>query len=189
MTNGLNGLDDLEDHQKQRRRRTGPPPPAHQKALGVPAPAAGEEKKAEVSSGGGQEAKPSAPSPGPAEQVGSSGSKELVAQEQEQEQEQGNFPVAPRTSPVSGAGTPSYTLSGDGTPWSPGPGRPANLPTPADVLNRRSVARESLDASVAAELKLKKRLKRFALDNDLENLPLGDVVSVAIDDWLTARGY
>ncbi|MEW1677836.1 hypothetical protein AB0O47_32060 [Streptomyces noursei] len=183
MNNGLNGLDDLEDHQKQRRRRTGPPPPAHQKAPGVPAPAAGEERKAEDGSDGGQEEKVSAPSPEPAKQVGSSGSQELVAQEQ------GNFPVAPRTSPVSGAGTPSYTLSGDGTPWSPGPGRAANLPTPAQVLNRRSVARESLDASVAAELKLKKRLKRFALDNDLENLPLGDVVSVAIDDWLTARGY
>ncbi|MCZ4611986.1 hypothetical protein O3S80_51245, partial [Streptomyces sp. Lzd4kr] len=38
-------------------------------------------------------------------------------------------------------------------------------------------------------LKLKKRIKRFALDNELDHLPIGDIVSVALDEWLTTRGF
>ncbi|MCX5207499.1 hypothetical protein OG897_39615 [Streptomyces sp. NBC_00237] len=42
---------------------------------------------------------------------------------------------------------------------------------------------------MAADLRLKKRLKRFALDNDVDHLPMGDIVTVALDDWLTSRGF
>lgn len=77
----------------------------------------------------------------------------------------------------------------EGTPWAHGPGRPKNIPETAVILNQRIITRESLDSSVPAALKLKKRLKRFALDNELDHLPIGDIVSVALDEWLTARGF
>ncbi|WP_327397405.1 hypothetical protein [Streptomyces phaeochromogenes] len=76
-----------------------------------------------------------------------------------------------------------------GTPWTQGPGRPADIPEAAVVLNKRIITRESLDSSVPAALKLKKRIKRFALDNELDHLPIGDIVSVALDEWLTTRGF
>ncbi|MEU1185798.1 hypothetical protein ABZ464_50970 [Streptomyces sp. NPDC005820] len=40
-----------------------------------------------------------------------------------------------------------------------------------------------------AALKLKRRIKRFALDNELDHLPIGDIVAVAMDEWLTTRGF
>lgn len=76
-----------------------------------------------------------------------------------------------------------------GAPYAHGPGRPKDVPEVAVVLNQRIIARESLDSSVPATLKLKKRIKRFALDNELDHLPIGDIVSVALDEWLTARGF
>jgi len=85
--------------------------------------------------------------------------------------------------------TRSYEVAGGGTPYAHGPGRPQDIPEVAVVLNRRVIARESLDSSVPAALKLKKRIKRFALDNELDHLPIGDIVSVALDEWLTARGF
>ncbi|MER5790259.1 hypothetical protein [Streptomyces sp. NPDC001980] len=77
----------------------------------------------------------------------------------------------------------------EGTPWAHGPGRPKDIPATAVILNQRIITRESLDSSVPAALKLKKRLKRFALDNELDHLPMGDIVSVALDEWLTTRGF
>jgi hypothetical protein len=77
----------------------------------------------------------------------------------------------------------------EGTPWSHGRGRPKDIPETAVILNQRIITRESLDSSVPAALKLKKRIKRFALDNELDHLPIGDIVSVALDEWLTARGF
>ncbi|WP_405956620.1 hypothetical protein [Streptomyces phaeochromogenes] len=56
-------------------------------------------------------------------------------------------------------------------PWAQGPGRPTDIPEVAVILNQRIIARESLDSSVPAALKLKKRIKRFALDNELELPP------------------
>ncbi|MFL1901228.1 hypothetical protein ACJWDR_19245 [Streptomyces tauricus] len=81
------------------------------------------------------------------------------------------------------------TAASEGTPWAHGPGRPADIPETAVVLNQRIIARESLDSSVPAALKLKRRIKRFALDNELDHLPIGDIVSVALDEWLTTRGF
>ncbi|WP_329598749.1 hypothetical protein OIE43_29885 [Streptomyces pseudovenezuelae] len=83
----------------------------------------------------------------------------------------------------------SQEASSEGTPHAHGPGRPKDIPEVAVVLNQRIITRESLDSSVPAALKLKKRIKRFALDNELDHLPLGDIVSVALDEWLTARGF
>ncbi|MFJ9543239.1 hypothetical protein ACIRPX_39210 [Streptomyces sp. NPDC101225] len=77
----------------------------------------------------------------------------------------------------------------EGTPWAHGPGRPKDIPETAVILNQRIITRESLDSSVPAALKPKKRLKRFALDNELDHLPIGDIVSVALDEWLTTRGF
>ncbi|MFG2943324.1 hypothetical protein [Streptomyces sp. NPDC048282] len=74
-------------------------------------------------------------------------------------------------------------------PWTQGPGRPQGIPDVAVVLNQRIITRESLDSSVPAALKLKKRIKRFALDNELDHLPLGDIVAVAMDEWLSTRGF
>ncbi|CAM5712490.1 hypothetical protein SALBM311S_08851 [Streptomyces alboniger] len=93
-------------------------------------------------------------------------------------------PGAHREQDVRSEAAPS-----EGTPWAQGPGRPKDIPETAVVLNQRIIARESLDSSVPAALKLKKRIKRFALDNELDHLPMGDIVSVALDEWLTARGF
>ncbi|MFF7642872.1 hypothetical protein [Streptomyces canus] len=109
--------------------------------------------------------------------------------------------VAPATSSTTfplGAGAPlpqqeqqfdSGSAPSDGPPWTQGPGRPHDIPETAVVLNQRIIARESLDASVPAALRLKRRIKRFALDNELDHLPIGDILCVALDDWLTARGF
>ncbi len=83
----------------------------------------------------------------------------------------------------------SHAAPSEGAPWAQGSGRPKDIPETAVVLNQRIIARESLDSSVPAALKLKKRLKRFALDNELDHLPIGDIVSVALDEWLTTRGF
>ncbi|WP_338778233.1 hypothetical protein [Streptomyces sp. DG1A-41] len=83
----------------------------------------------------------------------------------------------------------SQAAPSEGTPWAQGSGRPKDIPETAVLLNQRIIARESLDSSVPAALKLKKRIKRFALDNELDHLPIGDIVSVALDEWLTARGF
>ncbi|MDT9701821.1 hypothetical protein [Streptomyces sp. P17] len=83
----------------------------------------------------------------------------------------------------------SQAAPSEGTAWAQGSGRPKDIPEAAVVLNQRIIARESLDSSVPAALKLKRRLKRFALDNELDHLPIGDIVSVALDEWLTTRGF
>ncbi|MFD9196457.1 hypothetical protein ACFWCA_50765 [Streptomyces phaeochromogenes] len=100
------------------------------------------------------------------------------------------FPVridAPRSHQEQN--TRSEAAPSEGTPWAQGPGRPKDIPETAAVLNQRIITRESLDSSVPAALRLKRRLKRFALDNELDHLPIGDIVSVALDEWLTARGF
>ncbi|WP_369250588.1 hypothetical protein [Streptomyces sp. R41] len=99
--------------------------------------------------------------------------------------------------PVSaGAANPQHeqqagsdTAPSNGTSWEHGSGHPKDIPEAAVVLNQRIIARESLDSSVPAALKLKRRIKRFALDNELDHLPMGDIVSVALDEWLTTRGF
>ncbi|NGO06983.1 hypothetical protein G5C60_04765 [Streptomyces sp. HC44] len=99
--------------------------------------------------------------------------------------------------PVQGAelipehhqGTQSSEAPTESAPWAQGPGRPGDIPALAVLLNQRVIARESFDSSVPAALKLKRRIKRFALDNELDHLPIGDFVAVAMDEWLTTRGF
>ncbi|MET7783067.1 hypothetical protein ABZU94_28030 [Streptomyces mirabilis] len=93
-------------------------------------------------------------------------------------------PVSRRPQDLHSKAAPS-----EGTPWAQGPGRPADIPEAAVVLNQRVITRESLDSSVPAALRLKRRIKRFALDNELDHLPIGDIVAVAMDEWLTTRGF
>ncbi|MCP3768552.1 hypothetical protein [Streptomyces sp. MAR25Y5] len=83
----------------------------------------------------------------------------------------------------------SHERPSEGTPYAHGPGRPKNIPEAAIVLNQCIIPREGLDSSVPAALKLKKRIKRLALDNELDHLPIGDIISVALDEWLTTRGF
>lgn len=73
--------------------------------------------------------------------------------------------------------------------WIRGSGRPKDIPETAVILNQRTIRRENLDGSVPAALRLKKRIKRLMLDNDLDHLPLGDIIAVGLDEWLTNRGF
>ncbi|MER7179966.1 hypothetical protein ABT404_10880 [Streptomyces hyaluromycini] len=84
-------------------------------------------------------------------------------------------------------GARSGEAPSEGAPWTQGPGRPGDIPDVAVLLNQRVITRESLDSSVPAALKLKRRIKCFALANELDHLPLGDIV--AMDEWLTTRGF
>ncbi|MER7922384.1 hypothetical protein ABTY96_04505 [Streptomyces sp. NPDC096057] len=100
------------------------------------------------------------------------------------------FPFRPeRPAPHQAQDSRVQESPNEGAPYAHGPGRPENIPQAAVVLNQRIITRESLDSSVPAALKLKKRIKRFALDNELDHLPIGDIVSVALDEWLTTRGF
>ncbi|MER5431751.1 hypothetical protein [Streptomyces sp. NPDC002588] len=100
------------------------------------------------------------------------------------------FPFRPDgPAPHQAQDTRPQEAPSEGAPYAHGPGRPENIPEAAVVLNQRIITRESLDSSVPTALRLKKRIKRFALDNELDHLPIGDIVSVALDEWLTARGF
>ncbi|MFF2469821.1 hypothetical protein [Streptomyces mirabilis] len=99
------------------------------------------------------------------------------------------FPVRTDSPAHQEQNTRLEAVRSEGTPSAQGPGRPQGIPETAAVLNQRIITRESLDSSVPAALKLKKRIKRFALDNELDHLPIGDIVSVALDEWLTTRGF
>ncbi|MFE9701652.1 hypothetical protein [Streptomyces sp. NPDC006270] len=158
---GADELNGLDElDQKQRgRSRTRPPAPAHKKAPAAPQG----EKRGEAQD---EKRAPAATS--------STGR---------------GVATVPAAAPPAPGYVPSQVSVNGSQGWETGPGRPENLPTAVEVLNQRSVRRESLDASVAADLRLKKRLKRFALDNDVDHLPMGDIVTVALDDWLTSRGF
>ncbi|MGW6459723.1 hypothetical protein ACWF94_27985 [Streptomyces sp. NPDC055078] len=99
------------------------------------------------------------------------------------------FPGATADSGSTNGNTPSEPMEDDNGRWIRGAGRPQELPTTAAVLNQRHIARESLDISAPVQLRLKKRLKRLALDNELDHLPLSDVVAVLLDEALTAHGF
>ncbi|MFD8720194.1 hypothetical protein ACFV2H_19815 [Streptomyces sp. NPDC059629] len=100
------------------------------------------------------------------------------------------FPVQAKEPPHGHSHeTRAQEMPSEGVPWTQGPGRPEGIPDVGIVLNQRIITRESLDSSVPTALKLKKRIKRFALDNELDHLPLGDIVAVAMDGWLSTRGF
>ncbi|MEU1185660.1 hypothetical protein ABZ464_50245 [Streptomyces sp. NPDC005820] len=100
------------------------------------------------------------------------------------------FPVhGAEPTPGHNHGTRSSEAPNEAAPWAQGPGRPEDIPEVSVLLNQRVIARESFDSSVPAALRLKRRIKRFALDNELDHLPIGDIVAVAMDEWLTTRGF
>ncbi|MGX1471463.1 UNVERIFIED_CONTAM: hypothetical protein RKD50_000271 [Streptomyces canus] len=68
------------------------------------------------------------------------------------------------------------------------PAVPRTFPRPLSFSTSAS-SRASLDSSVPAALRLKKWIKRFASDNELDHLPIGDIVAVSLDERLTARGF
>lgn len=74
-------------------------------------------------------------------------------------------------------------------PWKelPGPGRPRNIAHPADILDRRKVERVPLHLSVPAALFLDDRLRSYVFHNRVD-VP-GDVVGVALDQYLGQQGY
>lgn len=74
-------------------------------------------------------------------------------------------------------------------PWKelPGPGRPRNIAHPADILDRRKVTRTPLHLSVPAALHLEERLRAYVFHNRVD-VP-GDVVGVALDQYLGQQGY
>ncbi|MCP9946050.1 hypothetical protein LUX12_16560 [Streptomyces somaliensis] len=118
------------------------------------------------------------------------GSSEVAVQEAASAAQGASFPMrAGAAAPQDESEAASGAASNDDAPWTQGAGRPKDIPEAAAVLNQRHITRESLDASVPAALKLKKRIKRFALDNDLDHLPIGDIVCVAVDEWLSRRGF
>ncbi|GAB1329974.1 hypothetical protein [Streptomyces sp. YIM B13502] len=118
------------------------------------------------------------------------GSSEVAVREAASAAQGTSFPMrAGAAAPEHESEAASGSASNDGAPWTQGAGRPKDIPEAAAVLNQRHITRESLDASVPAALKLKKRIKRFALDNDLDHLPIGDIVCVAVDEWLSRRGF
>ncbi|MFD7480827.1 hypothetical protein ACFV8Z_54595, partial [Streptomyces sp. NPDC059837] len=95
--------------------------------------------------------------------------------------------------PVQGAelipehhqGTQSSEAPTESAPWAQGPGRPGDIPALAVLLNQRVIARESFDSSVPAALKLKRRIKRFALDNELDHLPRGGHGAGGQVEWVS----
>lgn len=95
--------------------------------------------------------------------------------------EQGRAP-APHAAP------PQYPAVRE-LPWTerPGSGRPHTVPHPADILDRRKVTRTPLHLSVPVDLELDDRLRTFVFHNRID-VP-GDVVAVALDQYLAARGY
>ncbi len=97
---------------------------------------------------------------------------------------QAKNPTAGHTGEAQSEEAPSTGVS-----WTQGPGRPADIPDASVVLNQRIIARENLDSSVPAALRLKRRIKRFMLDSELDHLPLGDIIAVAMDEWLSHRGF
>lgn len=95
---------------------------------------------------------------------------------------------APAPAQRPAAPTPQYPAVRE-MPWRevPGRGRPHHIPHPADALDRRKVDRTPLHLSVPSVLELEERLRDYVHFNRVD-VP-GDVLGVALDEWLAARGY
>ncbi|OWA03998.1 hypothetical protein B9W62_27525 [Streptomyces sp. CS113] len=59
-------------------------------------------------------------------------------------------------------------------------------PDTLDVLRSRHTKRGQLNHAVPEDLQLQRRIRRCSADTDL---PHGDIVALALDVWLRARGY
>lgn len=73
-------------------------------------------------------------------------------------------------------------------PAVPGMQGAAGRPRATDLVRQpeTAIVREQVNAMVPAELQLARRMGYFKLDHGVE---LRDQVALAVDEWLTARGY
>ncbi|MFK4184308.1 hypothetical protein ACI2L4_09840 [Streptomyces sparsogenes] len=59
-------------------------------------------------------------------------------------------------------------------------------PDTLDVIKNRHTKRGQLNYAVPEVLQLQRRIRRYNADTDL---PHGDIVALALDTWLRAKGY
>ncbi|MFE2707152.1 hypothetical protein ACFXI6_42055 [Streptomyces mirabilis] len=54
------------------------------------------------------------------------------------------------------------------------------------IISTRHTSRGQLNYAVPEALQLQRRIRRYNADHDI---PHGDIVAVALDSWLRAKGY
>ncbi|MET7696407.1 hypothetical protein [Streptomyces sp. NPDC005485] len=59
-------------------------------------------------------------------------------------------------------------------------------PATLDVISNRHTKRGQLNYAVPEVLQLQRRIRRYHADTDI---PHGDIVALALDTWLHAKGY
>ncbi|WP_369263547.1 hypothetical protein [Streptomyces sp. R35] len=55
-----------------------------------------------------------------------------------------------------------------------------------DIINSRRTKRGQLNYAVPNQLQFQRRIRRYNADTDI---PHGDIVALALDTWLRAKGY
>ncbi|MEV6588758.1 hypothetical protein [Streptomyces acidicola] len=60
------------------------------------------------------------------------------------------------------------------------------IPTPLAVIGNRHIKRGQLNYAVPDILQLQRRIRRYNAEQDI---PHGDIVALALDAWLRAKGY
>ncbi len=76
-------------------------------------------------------------------------------------------------------------------PWNTyvGPGTPEGLVQAEDALQERFIDREQLKWQTPSALQLGQRLAMYRVMNRLTKVPVGDIVTVAVDRWLRVMQY
>ncbi|GAA1435030.1 hypothetical protein GCM10009601_60410 [Streptomyces thermospinosisporus] len=59
-------------------------------------------------------------------------------------------------------------------------------PNTLEIISNRHTKRGQLNYAVPDALQLQKRIRRYNADHDM---PHGDIVALALDTWLRAKGY
>ncbi|MFG3022528.1 hypothetical protein ACGFZQ_28925 [Streptomyces sp. NPDC048254] len=59
-------------------------------------------------------------------------------------------------------------------------------PDTLDIIRNRHTKRGQLNYAVPEVLQLQRRIRRYNADTDI---PHGDIVALALDTWLRAKGY
>ncbi|MFJ9562797.1 hypothetical protein ACIRQQ_22465 [Streptomyces fuscichromogenes] len=59
-------------------------------------------------------------------------------------------------------------------------------PDTLDIIRNRHTKRGQLNHAVPEVLQLQRRIRRYNADTDL---PHGDIIALALDTWLRAKGY
>ncbi|MCX4682143.1 hypothetical protein OG413_43970 [Streptomyces sp. NBC_01433] len=76
-------------------------------------------------------------------------------------------------------------------PWNTyvGPGTPEDVAQAEDALQERFIDREQLKWQTPSALQLGQRLAMYRVMNRLTKVPVGDIVTVAVDRWLRVMQY